>query len=76
MSIFGLMLMKICFYAVRHGRRHDEVSCCFVGCPPIPGRNFIMRGTAQRAPCKAGFSWQLSRRTAQDVSRSGGFDAC
>lgn len=28
-------------------------------------------GTAQRASCKAGFSWQPLRRTTQGVSRTG-----
>lgn len=70
--IFQLLSSQVVliFDAVRHGRRHDEVSYCLVGCPPIPVRDFIVRGTAQRASCKAGFLWQSLRRTARDVSRS------
>ena len=57
--------------ATRHGRPLALVSYVAIVERPIPGRDFIVRGTAQRAPCKAGFSGQSSRRTTQGVSRTG-----
>ncbi len=56
--------------AMRHVRRHDDVSCDADVSPPEPGRDDRAAGDSAAPSVRPPLNGQSARRTAQDVSRT------